>query len=278
MIKTLFVNGCSWTEGHMLHFDPIVHDITVQQGYEIKGPLTVLKDNREIFYPYRDIYNQHIWANAIASELNIPNITNYAVGAGSNDRILRTTVDYIKQLTSQEKQETFVVIGWTIPERSELFLDDKQGIAEWCVWNPTQTFSDVTRIHNPEYAARIDKFWEKYVVDVYNHRASIHKFFQQSYLLANLLKQQNIKYYFFNTFPVLFGLHNIDTVKEYFEYFHRDIEIYNNEIVSMPMNIDFFNFVGDNKELHLPDKHPNKLAHTMWGNRLLEDMKQQGII
>ena len=31
MIKTLFVNGCSWTEGHMLHLDPEVHKLSREQ-------------------------------------------------------------------------------------------------------------------------------------------------------------------------------------------------------------------------------------------------------
>lgn len=275
MIKTLFVNGCSWTEGHMLHLDPEVHKLSREQGYVINDVFSVFKDNVELCYPYKEIYNQHNWAGVIARELDISNIVNHAVGAASNDRILRTTVDYVKRLTEQEKQETFVVIGWSIPDRNEIYLNDKNGKAAWCSWNATQKFSSVERIHDPEFIKRMDKFWELYVVDVFDWHPSIQKFFQQSYLLATLLEHHKIKYYFFNSFSPLFG---ITDYVPYLEHFKHDIDTYNNEITAMSMNTDFFNFIGDNTDLHLPDRHPNKLGHTMWGNHLLEDMKQQGII
>ena len=279
MIKNLFVNGCSWVEGHMLHLDPAVHNIFIEQGYEIRDTLAVFKDDVPIHYPYRDIYDRNIWASVIADYLNIPTITNYARGGASNDRILRTTVDYIKRLTPRERQETFVIIGWTIPDRRELYLDDKHGVADWCVWNGTQPFSSITKIHQQDYIERMDKFWELYVLDVFNIQACIQSFFQQSYLLANLLKQHNIKYYFFNTFPIYFGITDVNKVTEHMEYFQRDIEIYNNEIASMPLEIDFFNFIGgDSNDLLLPDRHPNKLGHTKWGNYLLEFMKVQEIV
>ena len=34
MIKTLFVNGCSWTEGHMLHLDSEVNKLVSEEVYE----------------------------------------------------------------------------------------------------------------------------------------------------------------------------------------------------------------------------------------------------
>lgn len=43
MIKTLFVNGCSWTEGHMLHIDPEVSRISAERGYVINDMFSVGK-------------------------------------------------------------------------------------------------------------------------------------------------------------------------------------------------------------------------------------------
>jgi hypothetical protein len=275
MIKTLFVNGCSWTEGHMLHLDSEVNKLVSEQGYVINDIFSVVKDDVEIWYPYKEIYNQYNWAGVVARELDIPNIVNYAIGAASNDRILRTTVDYVKRLTEQEKQETFIIIGWTIPDRSELYLNDKQGKAEWCSWNATQQFSTIDRIHNDEFTKRIDKFWELYVVDVFDHHPCVQKFFQQSYLLANLLEHHNIKYYFFNSFSPLFG---VQDYAPFLEHFKHDIDTYATQTIAMPLNTDFFNFIGDKDELCLPDRHPNKLGHAKWAGHLLDDMRQQNII
>ena len=275
MIKTLFVNGCSWTEGHMLHLDPEVNKLVSEQGYTINDIFSVFKNDVEICYPFKEIYNQYNWAGIVAHELDIPNIVNYAIGAASNDRILRTTVDYVKRLTEQEKQETFIIIGWTIPDRSELYLNDKQGKAEWCSWNATQQFSTIDRIHNDEFTKRIDKFWKLYVVDVFDHHPCVQKFFQQSYLLANLLEHHNIKYYFFNSFSPLFGVRDYAPFLEHFKY---DIDTYTTQTTAMSLNTDFFNFIGDKDELCLPDRHPNKLGHAMWARHLLDDMRQQNII
>lgn len=275
MIKTLFVNGCSWTEGHMLHLDPEVDKLISKQGYVVNNALSVFKDNVEICYPFKEIYNQYNWAGIVAQELDIPDIVNYAIGAASNDRILRTTVDYVKRLTEQEKQETFIIIGWTIPDRSELYLNDKQGKAEWCSWNATQQFSTIDRIHNDEFTKRIDKFWELYVVDIFDYHPCVQKFFQQSYLLANLLEHHNIKYYFFNSFPPLFGVRDYAPFLEHFKY---DIDAYATQTIAMSLNTDFFNFIGNKDELCLPDRHPNKLGHAMWAVHLLDDMRQQNII
>ena len=275
MIKTLFVNGCSWTEGHLLHLDPEVKKYSTEQGYDIKDTFSVFKDNVEIHYPYKEIYDQHNWASVISKELDIPNIVNYAVGAASNDRVLRTTVDYIKGLTEQEKQETFVIIGWSIPDRSELYLNDKNGKAAWCSWNATQKFSSIDRIHNPEFVKRMDKFWELYVMDVFDWHPSVQKFFQQSYLLSNLLEHHKIKYYFFNSFSPLFGI--ID-YGPYLEYFKHDIDTYTREIKAMSLDINFFNFIGEDDNLRLPDHHPNKQGHAKWGYYLLDDMKHKGIV
>jgi len=275
MIKTLFVNGCSWTEGHLLHLDPTVHNISTEQGYTIDSPLSVFKDSKEVHYPYREIYDQHNWAGVIANELHIPNIINYAVGAASNDRILRTTTEYVKHLTLEQKQETLVVIGWTIPDRAEIYLNDKQGRADYCSWNATQRFSDIDRIHELNFLTRIDKLWEQYVMDVFDYHSNIQRFFQHSYLLANLLENNGIKYYFFNSFPLFFG---IEYYQPYIERFNHDLETYTNEITAMSLNTDFFNFIGENDDLRLPDNHPNKLGHAMWANQILKDMRAQNII
>ncbi len=275
MIKTLFVNGCSWTEGHMLHIDPEVSRISAEQGYVINDMFSVVKNGVIIYYPYKEIYNQHNWAGVIAQELNIPNIVNFSKGAASNDRVLRTTVDYVKRLTEQEKQETFIIIGWTIPDRSELYLNDKQGKTGWCSWNATQQFSTIDRIHNADFVKRMDKFWELYVMDVFDHHSCVQKFFQQSYLLANLLKHHNIKYYFFNSFSPLFGV--LDYAP-FLEHFKHDIDTYTKQITAMSLDINFFNFIGEDDNLRLPDKHPNKLGHAKWAEYMLNDMKQQNII
>ena len=42
---------------------------------------------------------------------------------------------------------------------------------------------------------------EEYIVNIYDDRVGIHKYFQGVYLLSNLLENLGIRYYFFSALP-----------------------------------------------------------------------------
>lgn len=279
MIETLYVNGCSWTEGHLLHEESHIMEYGQSIGYEFHDIWSATKDGQTIDFPFKDIFNKFNFAATIAKELNIPNIYNDSIGAGSNSRIVRTTLDYVKHLSEEEKSKTLVVIGWTMPERSELFLDDNAGLSTWCKFNLTQRFSELD--HNKlevNFVKRIDKFWEQYVVDVHTFYYSIKKFFEQSCLLANFLENNNIKYYFFNTFPILWGYNDLYNDPITVEEIKKDIDYYNNNFTAEDLNLTFFEFIHHIPNCHLSDKHPNSLGHKLWAEHILKSMKSKGIV
>ena len=220
----------------------------------------------------RDRFN---WAGCIAKELNINTIHNEAIGAGSNHRIIRTTLAYVKRLTPAQRTKTLVVIGWTDPNRNELYLDDKQTPPQWRKFNLTQQFSTMEWQNiNPEFITRIDKFQELYAVDVHSYYASIAKFFEQSYMLAMTLENLGIKYYFFNTFPIFWGLHEPEHTNTIMK-FRQEIQDYHRLNVH-PVGETFINCIGHNKELTLPSDihHPNVLGHALWASIILAPLKE----
>jgi hypothetical protein len=275
MIKTLYVNGCSWTEGYLLEEEPHVLSFANSIGYEITQLRNAKKNGQPVPFPPFEVYNNFNWAGHIAKNLGIDNIINRAEGGGSNARILRTTVDYVRGLSQQEKQETLVVIGWTLSDRSELYLDDRQGSAHWMLFNGAQSFRSLIPrgIYEDSFFDRISDFWDNYVLDVHSTYACMYNFFQQSELLANFLENQGIKYYFFNSFPIFWGIHDVDLSK------HQELRIlsenYNNNYSVLPTSITFAEFVGEDKSLQLSDGHPNSLAYRLWAYYITEHIKQR---
>ena len=280
MIETLYINGCSWMDGYLLQEETQVIDYAKTMGYEIEGLWNIKHNGKNVsHYSFKEIYNKFNFASHLANELNITDIYNDAAGAGSNSRIVRKTVEYVKKLTPEQKEKTLVVIGWTMPERNEMFLEDKTGTANWHKFNLTQRFSELDPSNlREDFVKRIDKFWEQYVVDVHSFYQSIKKFFEQSYLLANLLENNNIKYYFFNTFPVLWGYQKIHSNCDWMSEFKKEIEFYNKNISALDMNITFREFIEHVPNCHLSDNHPNVLGNKIWANYIIQDMKNKKII
>jgi len=286
MIETLYVNGCSWMEGYMLHEEQHVKAHAKAKGFEFDGMWNVRKNGDPVLtISFKEIYNDFNLPGVIASELDIPKIYNDAEGAGSNARIVRTTVDYIKKLTQAEKEKTLVIIGWSLLDRNEIFLEDKIGNSKWCNFNLTQRFSDFFCFSeldhqdlDPKFVKRIDDFWELYVVDIHSYYYSIKKFFEQSYLLANLLENHKIKYYFFNTFPIFWGYEKVHLDSNWILDFQKDIEIHNSNNSILPTDITFQEYIQFKENCHISDGHPNSKGYRAWAEYILEDMKRKGIV
>ena len=94
MIKRIVSNGCSWMEGM---------GVTSQdgQGGRLQHRLSALFAKR---YSAKDI--------------------NLSLQGGSNDRILRTTIDWFTKNKTLNHNETFVLIGLTQPERTEMYYNE----------------------------------------------------------------------------------------------------------------------------------------------------------
>jgi hypothetical protein len=94
MIKRIVSNGCSWMEGM---------GVTSQdgQGGKLRYRLSALFAKR---YSAKDI--------------------NLSIPGGSNDRILRTTIDWFTKNKTLNHNETFVLIGLTQPQRTEMYYNE----------------------------------------------------------------------------------------------------------------------------------------------------------
>lgn len=92
-MKILFTNGCSWTYGGGL--DNLYDDETLR--------------------------NEITWPAQLKTLMNFDRHVNLAEGCGSNQRIIRTTLEWIWQQTPKTLQNTTAVIQWTEPSRYEYY-------------------------------------------------------------------------------------------------------------------------------------------------------------
>ena len=276
MTDTLYVNGCSWCQGYLLQEDPAVISYALSLGYEFLSDFRVKLHGEFVSDAYQPIYDEFNWAGVLRKQLGIPKLVNQSLGAGSNARILRTTLDYVKTLTAEQRSKHLVVIGWTLPDRGELYLDDRAGTQRWELFNAAQEWDTLTppEIYEPEFRRRVTEFWRRYVTDIHSNYASVKLFFQQSYLLANTLENLGIRYYFFNTFPVFWGLD--DPVQ--LESFNADIEQHHYQLSTMPVGHCFAQQVSDKPEYLLSDGHPNSLGYRLWADTLYTAITQRGLV
>lgn len=276
MIDTLYVNGCSWTMGSELQTDPKLIKFIQDKGlrfYNPADPIDLkLLDNNDALAGYAfDYFNNFNWAGRVKEQLKIKNLINDAAGGGSNSRILRTTIEFILTLSEKQRKSTLIVIGWTDTGRDEILLKNT-----WQYFNVTQPFS--TTVNSPEitdieFIKKIDKFQENYIVDIYEDRVGVRKYFQSIYLLSNLLENLGIRYYFFSALPQWWtdGHLKINHIVE--DELPVYVKWYENHRFIHPMRDNMFTFIGNSQFPLGKYRHPLSEGHAAWADYLLPFIK-----
>ena len=101
MTKTLFVNGCSWTYGGGLDEPGTKENIT-------------------------NLHNNVVWSAHVRDLLKFDTCVNLAEGCGSNQRICRTTFDWVNQQDEEILKNTTVIIQWSHEDRYEYYVPTEE--------------------------------------------------------------------------------------------------------------------------------------------------------
>lgn len=281
MIKQLYVNGCSWTAGNELDQD-LAFDLYIDSlGLYKEDPADDLnwnlldKNTKEIRALYGDYYNEFNWGKHVADHLNL-SYTNAAAGAGSNARILRTTLDYVLSLTEQERKEVLIIIGWTCSDRNEIYLENA-----WQVWNHTQPFGQTVNrmlFNDEKTIAAVERIQEQTCVYINSDTANLQNYFQSVYLLANTLENLGIEFFFFNALPAWWiggDLKcSIDVEKEFKKY----VEWHEQHPRILGASNSMYGFIHSNKIPVAKHLHPLCQGHRLWAYYLLDNMEHRGLL
>ena len=178
MIKMLYANGCSLTEGSELGNDKFNFD---EKKY---GPNT-----SRIFDHLTKEHVAYIESNnyvyRLKEMLNIPEHQNNALGGSCNKRILRTSIIDIEfLLTKYDPSEIFVVIGWTSFDRTEVFTGTH--------------FQQVVPSHIPHDFTKGQKKYMEYYSEVVLEQLEdvLLRHMSEIIILKKYLEKKNITYLF----------------------------------------------------------------------------------
>ena len=190
-------------------------------------------------------YGKHI-ATALNAEL-----VCHALAAGSNDRIVRTTLKYLETNTPD-----VVIIGWSTPEREEWVVDGQ-------VLNIS---AGIDPLMLPVAIRERYKEWVIENADRDVQRAKEIKWHQDAWALHNILKTRAIPHLFFNCYS-------------YFHYIkHWDLPRYNwGDAYVEPYDQDYAYYFWLQARGFKPSNpeyfHYGPDAHVAWAEFLLQRIK-----
>jgi hypothetical protein len=284
LIDTLYVNGCSWTAGNELDEDPIFAEQLAKRGMtlhptERPGVVNVKDSNDNKVGISADFWNEFTWAKRLTDKLNL-NLINDSTGGGSNDRIVRTTIDYVRNLTPEQRNSTLVIIGWTFSTRNEICVTDTQNVPIWFRFNASGKFSETLTLDHTLSLAQIeqiDKVYKLWMTDIFNDYERVQSYFQGVYMLSNLLENLGIRYYFFNALPCWYFVSD-EMVSEIQNNLGSWLSWHDNHTNIQAIDYTMQRFVREHNYKIAPGKHPLVEAHAAWADELLRELTTKNIL
>jgi len=212
-------------------------------GAEAVNSYAFAEDDPNLFHlgrlPHPDNLNVS-WGRKLSILLKMAFFCD-AESAASNDRIIRTTKQYINEYP-QDVTDLFVIIGWSTWEREEWLIDD--------VYYQINASGDdiVPESHKEKY--------KEYVANI-NWRHKTNKAHEEIFNLHQWLADKNIKHLFFN------GNNNFSEIRTKFDWNNCYINPYGDFSYNDYLISNGF-FTVSPKSYHFAED-----AHTEWSKYIL---------
>jgi hypothetical protein len=151
-----------------------------------------------------------VYGDFLSEHFGIP-VKNFAIAGSSNQRILRSSIEYLQEVKS-EYQRPLVIIGWSFIRRLEVwYYGNNQKLLNQIPDSADSRFITLDRVIDAGEATLEQKA-------LINEDLFIHKqlmdFYTNLYTFAHLLESQNLSYVFFS------GARNTDCPIHCFPYIH----------------------------------------------------------
>ena len=240
----LFANGCSFTWGGEI----------VKQMHDPQGNILDEHNTSE-----RNLNRLQItWPGHLARELGCEEFHNYAMGCGSNARIVRKTLEFfLPKIINADRDLTdyVAVIQWTEPMRYEYFDDMSQS---WALCKP-----DVLLIEQGRHPIQQEKEMAQSRFMFENDETWCKQTVEHISMLGNFFKQHGIRHLFTAMSPTTisgFGQTEIQYCNSQFNWYRKSIE----QCSIASMQID-----------HCENSsHPSLLGHEQIARRLAKQIKK----
>ncbi len=199
--NTLYTNGCSWTWGGAL----------------------------EMYWNNHNEREKLVWPYHLSNKLNIEKTINHALGCGSNQRIVRTTLDWIFSKSQEELYNTLVIIQWSDPSRFEYYVpknddDSFESLHNRWILNKTDhvidsftvngmsdhrgffTLDDPNELDDRVLITNDDHLYNKNKLSRETDIESTYTFFTQMETLYSILNLYNVRHYFWTFDGTIFKI------------------------------------------------------------------------
>jgi hypothetical protein len=221
-MKILYANGDSWSAG---------------DEFSIDNPMDQIKR----YYS--------TWPSVLANQMQIPIIVNESLAGGNNYRIYRKTKEFIFSYIGKNKnpEELCIVIGWTTPERNEVYLNG--------------AYHSLTV--NNEFYMQI-KDYATYKKIFYSHlddTECIKSQVSQMQSLRMICNGLGIKYYDFIALGYDPNVYN-----------SASIEHYNLPLKNLYLKNTWHKYVHDNNHPLHPNRHPTIETNKLWAELLYNEL------
>lgn len=159
-----------------------------------------------------------VYGDFLSEKLNIP-VKNFAIAGSNNDRILRSTIEYLKYI-KQEYKNPLVIVGWSFVRRLEVwYYGNNKKILDRIPDNSESRFITLDHLMSSNEATVEQKALVN--EDLFLHK-QLTDFYTKLYLFGNLLESFDLNYFCFsgatNTdcpvhcFPYINSLHQVQWV------------------------------------------------------------------
>lgn len=234
----LYANGCSMTFGSEL----------VPHQYDREPRVAA----------YREY---HAWPGQLGELIGAERVVNDSKGAGSNERVARTTLDYFAGLSDEEAADYYVVIGWSHACRNEFPSVNNVGEIEYVLYYLNQKYEYV-RNNFPKEVEKFVALYDRYSAhDVHDNMRSVHLYAG----LQNYLVARGVRYLFFDALNLSADIRQETSLIDQRRYL---------DFTSPHGNM--YRWIVENGYPQKPKGHPGKEGHRAWAEHLYRYMQKLG--
>jgi lysophospholipase L1-like esterase len=179
---TLLANGCSWTYGGGL----------------------------DRFYKDPEQLQKKVWPHHLQSLVGFDQCYNLAAGGGSNQRIVRTTINWILQQNKETLKNTTAVIQWTEWSRYEyyvprhVFHEMEEYSERWALCKIGNCMSSAELDHSENLAYIRERNNKRY--ETFTDLEGYYNYINHCQTLSSIFEEYGIKYYYWNFNTPMFRL------------------------------------------------------------------------
>jgi hypothetical protein len=266
-MKNLLFNGCSYVAGDDIGWD-----------YEKYGSIHDEK-NHELWNQHKENRKSFNMSAKCASLLGVDAV-DLSLDGNCNYNIITTTINYVKSLTEEEKNNLHVCIGWTEPMRFFYFHDTAN---RFHTVNPQHMLLKKTRCLENDFWDDVREKIGEYCLAEVRYKKDIDyalKYISEFSWLENFLKANKITYTFWRSLGHRMGNHDDQHLRYILDIdnlskFENWISFDRNLCPDPWLGQSWRSYINVSGEPLSKDDHPSEISVNNFTVRLCENICQQ---